>query len=316
MRNTFAAELTELARLDDRIVLLSGDIGNRLFDDFKAQNGGRFFNCGVAEANLMTMAAGMALSGLRPVAYTITPFITTRCLEQIRVDVCYHGAPVVIVGTGSGLAYGALGATHHSLEDIGFLRLLPTMTVVCPGDPVEVRLALRAALAVDGPVYLRIGKKGEPVVHRAEPDFEIGRGIELRAGEDIWLLSTGAMLPVAVEVSDRLADHGIDAGVVSHHTVKPLDDELLRRVFASSRFVATVEEHSVIGGLGGAVAEWKVDREAAGEVGPALLLRFGTPDRFLHEPGEQDYAREHLGISPEAITESILRAWKSGAAAG
>src|SRR6202453_611918 len=153
MRNAFAKKITELAKKDERIVLLSGDIGNRLFDDFKASCPTRFYNCGVAEANMMGMAAGLALSGLRPVCYTITPFLTYRCMEQIRVDVCYHHVPVVIVGTGSGLSYASLGATHHSCEDMGMLRLLPGLSVVAPADEVEVRGSLEAALASKDPCY-------------------------------------------------------------------------------------------------------------------------------------------------------------------
>lgn len=159
MRNAFAAEITEISATDDKIVLLSGDIGNRLFNSFKEKFSNRFYNCGVAEANMTSMAAGMAACGLKPVTYTITPFNTIRCLEQIRVDVCYHNLPVVIVGVGSGLSYANLGATHHSCEDIALLRVLPNMTVICPADAVEVRLALRAALNYGRPVYIRLGKK-------------------------------------------------------------------------------------------------------------------------------------------------------------
>src|SRR5438552_5228383 len=159
MRNAFADEVTKLAQGDSRLVLLSGDIGNRLFDKFKAHCPSRFYNCGVAEANMVGVAAGMAMSGLRPVCYTITPFITYRCMEQIRIDVCYHHVPVVIVGTGSGLSYASLGSTHHSCEEMGMLRLLPGLSVVAPADEVEVRGALEAALASKDPCYIRIGKK-------------------------------------------------------------------------------------------------------------------------------------------------------------
>lgn len=303
MRNAFAAEITALAARDQRIVLLSGDIGNLLFDDYKARVPGRFFNCGVAEANMMSMAAGMALSGMRPVVYTITPFVTTRCFEQIRVDVCYHNVPVVIVGVGAGLSYASLGATHHSCEDIALLRTQPNMTVVCPGDPWEVRAALRAALRHPGPVYLRLGKKGEPAVHATPPDFAIGRGIVLREGRDVCLLGTGTLLPMAVEAADRLAQRGLSVQVVSFHTVKPLDTALLSDVFAGRAVVATVEEHSIIGGLGGAVAEWLADRPPQ----RARLCRIGTADAFLHEAGEQEYARARFGLTPEGITERILR---------
>jgi transketolase len=304
MRNAFAQELTALGAVDPRVVMLSGDIGNRLFDDFKVRCPGRFFNCGVAEANLIGMAAGMAMNGLRPVAYTITPFITTRCLEQIRVDICYHHVPVVVVGTGSGLSYASLGATHHSCEDIAFLRALPHMKVVCPGDPVEVKLALRAALAQDEPVYIRIGKKGEPVVHKQPVDFVIGKGIVLRQGKDVCLLSTGNMLGVAMRAGDTLAEMGVSAQVVSFHTVKPLDEELLGDAFARFQVVATIEEHSLLGGLGSSIAEWLVDRPRA----KATLLRFGTADHFMHEAGNQDFARRHYGLTVEKVVERVLQA--------
>jgi transketolase len=304
MRNAFAAEITALAARDERVVLLSGDIGNRLFDDFKVRAPGRFFNCGVAEANMISMAAGMAMCGLRPVAYTITPFITTRCLEQIRVDVCYHHVPVIIVGTGSGLSYASLGSTHHSCEDIAFLRALPHMTVICPGDPVEVRQAVRAALEYDEPVYLRIGKKGEPVVHTQPPEFVIGKGIVVRPGSDICLLSTGNMLAVAVRAAEQLGDRGVSARVVSLHTVKPLDETLLAEAFGRFDLVVTVEEHSLLGGLGGAVAEWLADRPGQ----KARLLRVGCADAFMHETGDQQYARRHFGLTAEAIAERTLQA--------
>ena len=305
MRNAFAQELTRLAAENDRVVLLMGDIGNRLFDDFKARFPDRFFNCGVAEANMMSVAAGLALCGLRPVVYTIVPFVTTRCLEQIRVDVCYHHAPVVIVGVGGGLSYASLGATHHACEDIACLRVLPGMKIVCPGDATEVRLGLQRALAQDDPVYLRLGKKGEPVVHQEDPAFEIGRGIVLRAGTDVTLLSTGNLLPTAVAVADRLEAAGLSVRLVSFHTVKPLDELLLQESFGRGRLVVTLEEHSVVGGLGGAVAEWLADQAPL----PARLLRIGTPDRFWHETGGQSHARLRMGLDPEAVTRRIVAFW-------
>ncbi len=160
MRNAFADELTKLGNEDPRVVMLSGDIGNRLFDKFKAKHPPRFFNCGVAEANMMGVAAGMAMNGLRPVAYTITPFVTTRCLEQIRTDVCYHEAPVTIVAVGAGLAYSGLGPTHHACEDISFLRSIPNMVVICPGDAFEVRGALARRHAAGPPGLYPHGQEG------------------------------------------------------------------------------------------------------------------------------------------------------------
>lgn len=304
MRNAFADELTKLGNDDPRIVMLSGDIGNRLFDKFKDKHPSRFFNCGVAEANMMGVAAGMAMNGLRPVAYTITPFVTTRCLEQIRTDVCYHEAPVTIVAVGAGLAYSGLGPTHHACEDISFLRAIPNMVVICPGDAFEVRAALRAAMQQDHPVYIRMGKKGEPVVHKGPiADFAIGKAITIAAGTDVGLLSTGNMLPEAIEAAHRLKESGLSAEIVSFHTVKPLDETSLKSAFARFKLVATLEEHSLIGGFGAAVSEWLADSETSHK----KFLRYGTPDAFFKKSGEQEYAREMLGLTGHQIADKIVK---------
>jgi transketolase len=305
MRNAFADELTKLGNDDPRVVMLSGDIGNRLFDKFKDKHPSRFFNCGVAEANMMGVAAGMAMNGLRPVAYTITPFVTTRCLEQIRTDVCYHEAPVTIVAVGAGLAYSGLGPTHHACEDISFLRSIPNMVVICPGDAFEVRGALRAAMQQDRPVYIRMGKKGEPVVHKGPiADFKIGKAITLQEGSDVCLLSTGNMLPEAIEAAHKLKEKGLSAEVVSFHTVKPLDQDKLKQAFARFKLVATIEEHSLIGGFGAAVSEWLVDTGTQSK----RFVRFGTPDAFFKKSGEQEYAREVLGLTGHQIADKIVHA--------
>jgi len=304
MRNAFADEITALADADERIVLLSGDIGNRLFDKFKERHPTRFYNCGVAEANMITMAAGLALCGLRPVTYTIASFTSYRCLEQIRVDVCYHGVPVVVVATGAGLSYAANGTTHHTGEDIGMLRLLPGMTVVCPGDAWEVRAALRGVLQQPGPCYLRLGKKGEPEVHTSVPDLQIGKALLVRPGTDLGLLSTGNMLPKAMETADRLQRHGLTAEVVSFHTVKPLDEVYLAQAFCRFPLVATIEEHSRLGGLGGSVAEWLTEQPPLA----GRLLRIGMGDHFFHEAGEQEHARKHYGLTADSMTRAILDA--------
>jgi transketolase len=307
MRNVFADEITRLGQADPRVVLLSGDIGNKLFDKFRAACPTRFYNCGIAEANMMGVAAGLALSGYRPVVYTIAPFTTTRCLEQIRVDACYNHAPVVIVGTGAGLSYAELGATHHSCEDIAILRVLPGMTVFCPADPLELRAGLGKALHSDGPVYVRLGKKGEPAIHPAPPALELGRAITVRPGSDVCLLSTGTMMPEVLRAADLLAEAGISARVESVHTVKPLDTERLAEVFASAGVVATIEEHSRIGGLNSAVAEWLVRQP-----GPqAQLVGFAVDDVFMHETGTQEYARRKFGLTAENIAAETGRAFKA-----
>jgi transketolase len=268
MRNAFADEITKLAIADERVVLLSGDIGNRLFDMFKAKCPGRFYNCGVAEANMIGVAAGLALCGLRPVCYTIAPFVTYRCMEQIRVDLCYHHLPVAIVGTGSGLAYASLGGTHHSCEEVAMLRSL---------------------------------KKGEKPVHNSPPALTIGRSLVLREGGNACILAAGVLLAAALEAAEILAGRGTAVEVVSCPTIKPLDVELLRRVFSTFGLVATVEEHSVLGGFGGSVAEWLSDQKQPA----ARLLRFGTPDEFLHETCEQEHAHEKFGLTSQAMARRI-----------
>jgi transketolase len=307
MRNAFSRAMTALAREDERIVLLSGDIGNRMFDEFKGLFPNRFYNCGVAEANMTGLAAGLALSGLRPVTYTIAPFNTYRCLEQIRLDLCYQHLPVVVAGVGGGLAYAGLGATHHSCEDIACLRALPNMTVLCPGDAVEVGLLLAQAVKADGPSYLRLGKKNEPVVHQTPPALEIGKALPLCEGRDAMLLSTGNILPEAVAAAGLLAGRGLSAGVASVHTVKPLDTDFLARCFGSCRLVATVEEHGSTGGLGGAVAEWLADASLRGPL-RARLLRLDTGGAFLSACGNQEQARKLCGLDAPAIAEAVA-AW-------
>jgi transketolase len=307
VRNAFADEVTKLGAEDNRVVLLSGDIGNKLFDKFKEHAHERFLNCGVAEANMMSVAAGMALNGLRPIVYTITPFTTTRCFEQIRVDACYHGAPVIIVGTGSGLSYAELGPTHHSLEDMAILRALPGMTVLAPCDEVELRLLLRAALHLEGPAYMRIGKKGEPVLHKNGAQIRIGRAITLREGKDVCLIGAGTILSEVIKAADLLGQQGIQARVDSFHTVKPLDESRLEEVFRAYPVVAVAEEHGLIGGLGGSIAEWRARRDGR----LARMLAFGAEDTFLHEIGSQDYARRRYGIHAENIAAQVRSALRA-----
>lgn len=308
MRNAFAKELTELAKENDRIVLLSGDIGNHLFDEFKKKFSSRFFNCGVAEANMIGISSGMALSGLRPITYTIASFATVRCLEQIRNDLCYHRVPVIVVGVGGGLSYANLGATHHSCEDIAMIRSLPNMTIVCPGDPIEVRYALREALCYEGPVYIRLGKKGEPIIHEDKIDFSLGKALTLRYGKEVCLLSTGNLLPTAVHVAERLSLEGISTGVVSFHTVKPLDISALNGIFTRYRLVVGMEEHSLIGGFCSAISEYLVDHMPHNAT---KFLRLGTEDRFLCLAGSQNYAREVFSLSVDKIFSCVIKRYQN-----
>lgn len=302
MRNAFASAVTELSDLYPELVMLAGDIGNRLFDRMKEKHPNRFLNCGVAEANMTGVAAGLAASGMRPITYTITPFNTVRCLEQIRLDVCYPNLPVIIVGTGAGLSYAGLGATHHSMEDIAILRSLPNMHVVCPADRVEVKLAIADALRLSVPTYIRLGKKGEPTIHKIEPHFEIGKGITIREGADVALVSVGNMLSDAMATAELLQLSGISSQVISLHTVKPLDQILLSSLFSTKKLVVIFEEHALIGGASSAILEWGCDQG----VDLTKLMRFGGPDRFLFACGSQKEARKLIGLTPESIAQKIV----------
>jgi len=305
MRQAFAEEILAQADADPRVTLLSGDIGNRMFDAFKERHGERFFNCGVAEANMTGVAAGLAMTGLRPVSYTITAFATVRCLEQIRIDLCYHNLPVTLVGVGGGLGYANLGYTHHATEDIALMRALPNMTVLCPADSFEVKGAMRAALAHDGPVFIRLGKKGEPKVHSTVPDFKIGKALELSAGDDVCLLAVGTVLPDVRDAARLLAARGISARVVSFPSVKPMDTDFLKCAFAETRLVATIEEHSLVGGAGSAVAEWLADGLSGRGQDQARLLRIALPDAIFSEAGSPEYARERLGLTAAHIAQRV-----------
>jgi len=306
MRNEFAKTITELAKIKKDIVLLTGDIGNRLFDDFKKNNPERFYNCGVAEANMTGVASGLASSGFKPVTYTITPFNTARCFEQIRLDICYPNLPVVIVGTGSGLSYASLGATHHSMEDISILRTLPNLQIICPGDKKEVREALIKAYESNKPTYIRLGKKGEPLIHKTKPNFQIGKSIFLKRGNHVALLGVGNALSIAYNCEKKLILKKIKCDLISFHTAKPLDKQLLTSLFKSNKLIIIIEEHGLIGGVGSAVLEWANENN----FDTRNLLRFGGPDKFLTGCGNQIEARKLIGLTSKKICNQILNRLK------
>ena len=302
MRNAFARAMTELAQERSDVCLLSGDIGNRMFDRYKGVAPTRFLNCGIAEANMMSMAAGMALSGLRPVVYTITPFTTTRCLEQIRTGVAYHKAPVVIVGTGSGLSYAELGATHHSLEDLAILRSIPNLQVCAPADSLELVAQLRQAITGGQPTYIRIGKKGEPDLLNEHRSLGIGKANLVKPGHKILLLSIGPILSEALEASKMLEKQEIKLAVASMGSIKPLDHKFLQQCVAKEyTHWVTLEEHHQMGGLGSALLEWLSEEK----VNSVQLKRIGIADHFVHQLGPQNYVREAEGLNAVAIARLV-----------
>lgn len=303
MRDAFAREITYLATQRADVTLLSGDIGNRMFDDYKQVAPERFFNCGIAEANMMSLAAGMAISGLRPVIYTIAPFTTTRCLEQIRVGVAYHQAPVIIVGTGSGLSYAELGATHHSLEDLAVLRSIPNLQVCAPTDPSELKAQLRQAISESIPTYIRIGKKGEPSLIPRHVELGIGRANMLKQGKGVIVIGIGPILSEALKARSMLKDKGIDLAVASMGSIKPLDQQFLQQC-ASEGYThwISLEEHHQTGGLGSALLEWLSEQE----INTITLKRIGVPDHFIHQLGSQEYVRAQEGLNADAIASIVL----------
>jgi transketolase len=280
---------------------VTGDLGFSVVEPFMNELPKQFVNAGVAEQNMTGMAVGLALSGKIVFTYSIANFPTLRCLEHIRNDVCYHHANVKIVSVGGGFAYGAMGASHHATEELGIMRMLPGITVMAPGDPVEATYATRAVVEQLGPCYLRLGKAGEPTVHQGDLDFKIGRAIQLRDGKDITLISTGSLLQTAVNVTDQLASQGISSRLLSMHTLKPLDEDAVLSAASQTHSIVTLEEHSIIGGLGSAVAEVLAE---AYEV-HIPFHRIGLSSAFSPHIGSQSYMLEKHGLDTISLVKTI-----------
>jgi transketolase len=306
MRTAFIETLFALARTDSRIVLVTGDLGFGVVMRFKEELPRQFVNAGVAEQNMTGLAAGMALSGKIVFTYSIANFPVIRCLEQIRNDVCYHNANVKIVAVGGGFAYGSLGMTHHATEDVAMMRALPNMKVLAPNDPVEARYATNALVATPGPCYLRLGRAGEPLVHPDKIDFDLGKAIMVRPGNDLTLVVTGGLLNHALHAAEQLSTTGIEARVLSMHTIKPLDREALLAAARETQLIVTIEEHSVIGGLGSATAELLMDEN----VTQGRFKRIGIVDKFSSKVGDQDYLRGEHGLDAAGIAATIQQFWR------
>jgi transketolase len=301
MRTAFIETLCQLAENDSRIWLVNGDLGFSVLERFATRFPTRYLNAGVAEQNMIGVAAGLALAGKVVFTYSIANFPTFRCLEQIRNDVCYHNLNVKVVAVGGGLSYGSAGYTHHGVEDLAVMGVLPNMTVVAPGDPVETRLATEALAAQPGPAYLRLGKANEPVVHTTDPAFRLGQAIQVRAGEDVALFSTGAMLQTVVTAAEVLAGRGVSARVLSMPTLQPLDETSVVGVARELGRVVTVEEHGP-GGLGTLSGE-VLARAGVGAAFAAVRL----PRQAIWHSGDQEHLRALHGLSPEAIAETAMR---------
>lgn len=255
MRTAYLDTLYDLASKDKKVYALISDNGAIVYDKYRKDLASQYLNLGISEANMLGIAAGMASCGEIPFAYTIGAFLAYRAFEFIRNDICLQNQNVKIVGTGAGEVYSALGSTHHSTEDLGGLRTLPNLTILCPASPLEVKKATVAAYEYEGPVYLRLGTNKEPEIYDGDYSFEIGKGVTIREGNDITLVGAGSILKDILDVAELLQKCGIHARVINMHTIKPLDREIIIKAIEETGTIVTIEDHNIIGGLGSAVAE-------------------------------------------------------------
>lgn len=291
MRMVFAQTLTELARKDKDICIVTPDMGYSVLDCFENEFPDRFFNVGIAEQNAVSMAAGLALSGKKVYVYSIIPFVTMRCFEQIRVDVAYMNTNVKLIGVGAGFEYGTAGYTHQGVEDLSVMRCLPNMIVCGPGDNHEMEEITKQSTAINKPMYIRIGRHNRGILNHNN-QITIGKASILETGEDIALISTSNMLPSVFDYAEKLKKRGRKPYIISMHTVKPLDKEVIINLIDKGIEINTFEEHTVIGGLGSAVAE------VIAESGKSVKFkRYGIPDVFSHYIGNQYYIKDQFGLN-------------------
>lgn len=303
MRDAFINALTDLAEKDKDIVLLTGDLGFGVFEEFEARFPGQYFNVGIAEQNMMGLASGLSLEGKKVVVYSIGNFVSLRCLEQIRNDACYHDATsITIVCSGGGFSYGSLGMSHHTTEDLAILRALPNMVVVAPCTRMEAKEATRQLVTSQGVGYLRLDKTAADEVAEAQ-SFNIGKARIFREGIDITLIATGGILEEAVLAAKELESFGLDVKIVGIHTVKPIDKEEILKSARETGGLVVVEEHNKDGGLGSAVAEVCMDHAVL----PNKFLRIGLDNTFSSIIGSQQFLRAQYKIDHNAIVSSVKK---------
>ena len=300
-REAYGNALAELGEKYDFVVLDADLAAATKTGTFKKKFPERFFDCGIAEGNMMTVAAGLAAAGKTPFASTFAMFAAGRAFEQIRNSIGYPHLNVKSGATHAGITVGEDGATHQCLEDIATMRTIPGMTIINPADATEARLAVEAALNFDGPVYLRFGRLAVPVMFDGDYKFEIGKGVQLADGNDVTIIATGIMVDMALKAKDMLASEGISARVINIHTIKPLDEEIVVKAAMETGAIVTAEEHNVIGGLGGAVAETVCEKC------PVPVVRVGVEDKFGHS-GKVPALLEMYGLTPENIVEKAKKA--------
>lgn len=301
MRDTFVKTLIDLAKKDRNIELITGDLGFGVLKPYWEQLPDQFTNAGIAEQNMTTVAAGMALEGKTVFNYSIGNFPTLRCLEQIRNDCAYHNANVKIVCIGGGFVYGSLGMSHQATEDLAVLRALPNVVVMAPGDLVEAEECTKALAAYQGTAYLRLGRGGEKRIHEKIEDFQIGKAIKVKDGERIAIFSTGAIFEEVQEAYDLLEKDGYHPAVYTFPTVKPIDKEVIEECSKEFNLIVTCEEHNIVGGFGSAVAEVMAEMRQK----KAYLLRVGINDEYSVKVGNQKYLRQQYGIDGAGIVRKI-----------
>ena len=303
MRSTFIKTLISLAEQDERIFVITPDLGFSVLEEFEQKFPNRFLNVGIAESNAISIAAGLALSGKIVYVYSIMPFVTMRPYEQIRVDVAYMNTNVRLVGVGAGLTYGPAGATHHSIEDLAIMRVLPNMTVLAPSDPLEVEKLLQETVTHSGPIYFRLAKKGEPILTPPENIIQVGVANPIFESDmsDISILFTSNASDLAIEVAQKLREKKCVTNLYSMHSIKPFDYATLNTILESGKPIFTIEEHSLIGGLGSIVAEYIAESKYA-----PVFKRFGLPDQYSHYVGDQNYIRGKFGLTAPHIYDAIV----------
>jgi len=305
MRKAFSETLLQLAEENPRVALLTGDLGFQVFDDFRTRFGPRYLNVGVAEAALVSVAAGMAMERWRPFAYSIASFITGRAFEQIRLLVDYPNLPVIIAGGGGGTTYASSGITHIAAEDIALMSVLPNMTVVNPGDPNEIRELMPQLLKLPGPSYLRVGRYGEPTYQAVDPVI-LGKARFVIDGEGVAIISTGDIVLVVLQALNMLKENQIFPIVYQMHTVKPLDTTVLSLLTKRVHTIVVVEESFPSGGLASAISAWFVQRR-----GSPRVLRLGPPDALALGNLPRDELRHHFGYDAEGIVFACRSALNS-----
>jgi len=300
MRAPFFTALYDIMKRDKDVILLMADTGAIVMDDIRADFPDRCLNVGIAEENMIGVAAGMAMAGKTVFTYAIIPFVTMRCYEQLRVDVCVQELPVKAIGVGAGVDYSTLGPTHHGLEDMALMRLLPGMRIMSPCDDTQAMEFCRMAYKTPGPFYIRLDRNGQPLVYDDDhKDFTPGLSV-VREGKDLQLIATGKMVLTALSVADELARKSIKAGVIDLYRVKPLNTDLLAKILADCPQVVTIEEHSIIGGLGSAVAEFLAESGKA-----VKFSRIGLPDSFCRRYGTRQFLHSDIGIDTEHLTKRL-----------